>query len=137
MQSHVLDPALPPLVSPQSSVNLAAMSSPKYVEADALDAIRPGPPPIVSDRPTSGSSGADAETDEKTSRTVAQYDVDPEKQSQRVGSVRQGDPDSDTEGTGRRRRRIKRIIKSIVLAAIFLTFTASVSVAFRATTAPN
>lgn len=103
------------------------MSSPKYVETDALDAIRPGPPPIVSDRPASGSSGAEAETDEKNSRAVAQYDVDPEKQSQRVGSVRQGDPDSEAEGTGIAHRQVKRIIIRIVLAAIFLTFTASVS----------
>ncbi|KAK1760151.1 Na+ dependent nucleoside transporter C-terminus-domain-containing protein [Echria macrotheca] len=105
------------------------MSAPKYTETDTLDAIRPEAPHLVSasDRRSSGSSGA-SPADEKKGTQPTQYDLDtdPEKQSDRVGYVGDGrDVTYEEEGSGRySRSAIKRIVKRVLLAAIFLAMTA-------------
>jgi hypothetical protein len=107
------------------------MTSPKYTETDALDAIRPEAPHLVtaSGRRSSGSSGA-SPADEKKGNRPTQYDLDadPEKQSDRVGYVGDGqDVIYEEEESGRySRSAIKRIVKRVLLAAIFLAMTASV-----------
>lgn len=63
-----------------------------HTQDSAVDAITPGSPTPFhgnsgSDRPSLRSSGGEPDVDDKSSAPVAQYDFDPEKQSDRVGSV--------------------------------------------------
>ena len=75
------------------------------------DAITPDPNTRVqssggSGRASSHSSAVEHQYDDKKAPApVAEYDVDPEKQSDRIGSVRRGVPEGDVEEAGWRRER--------------------------------
>lgn len=98
-----------------------------------LDAIRPETPRLVSDhgRRSSGSSG-DLNEKKGTSPEV-KYDADPEKQSERVGSLEPGPYEDEVEERPRKflgvtysKKRVIRDSKRVLLAAIWIVFTVSV-----------
>jgi hypothetical protein len=110
------------------------MNSQLPIQGDTLDAIRSGPPPLVSGSNRRGSqssksSAGSPTANEKKSLPDQQFDVDPENQSDKVGSVRREDAEMDA--AERRRFTIKLWAKRAWLAVFFLLMTASVSNATR------
>lgn len=100
-----------------------------------LDAIRPETPRLVSDhgRRDSGSSGNLSE--KRASSPEIKYDADPEKQSERVGSLRheRGSYEDEVEERPRKflgvtysKKRLIKQAKIVILAAIWIVFTVSV-----------
>jgi len=106
-----------------------------HKDGNIVDDIHPGPPPLVSpqDRRSSKSSGAEPAYDEKKAAPYSQYDVDPENQSDKVGSVRRGGEElSEDERRKMQRRALFNLwAKRVILAAVFLTMTASVPLTHR------
>ncbi|KAK4445925.1 Na+ dependent nucleoside transporter C-terminus-domain-containing protein [Podospora aff. communis PSN243] len=101
------------------------MNSQLPIQGDALDAIRAGPPQLVSGSNRRGSQSSKSSAgspNEKKSLPDQQFDVDPENQSDKVGSVRREDAEMDA---GERRKfTIKLWAKRAWLAVFFLLMTA-------------
>lgn len=107
----------------------------------AQDTIEPSAPTItfphqhLEKQPSSNSSGADAGVDGKdASFPVEQYDIDPEKQSERVGSL-QARSDSESE-RGPLATLWQRHWKKVAQLVTFMVFTASVTPHRRAHPVP-
>ncbi|KAK0649585.1 Na+ dependent nucleoside transporter C-terminus-domain-containing protein [Cercophora newfieldiana] len=94
------------------------------IQGDTLDAIRPGPPPLIEsgDRRSSKSSDGSPTADEKKRPPVAQFDVDTENQSDKVGSLR--GESAELDATEKRKATIKLWAKRAWLAIFFLLMTA-------------